>query len=268
MGDAWRLAGAIQTAEGTRVLELAGVFREEYLPAGDLRLYLLGLRDVDFSAAMPGRYTIFGRHNSSGTYTLSGSAPQIPTTPDASPALTETILWALPGTLRQMWNCRLDLHGRPGPRLGGDPLFHGPVPRDPAEKKPAGRIIPAEVVTEDFSLLPHAQTGRPELERLAILLRPARWGGVQEYDPAEQIFSLPSGPGGQGHSSQSGTGKWKAVVDVLERLVQEKTRRSPGSRSFWNAWRENGRLCLYPIECFTNWGGDAMNQCLNTMEAA
>ena len=131
------------------------------------------------------------------------------------------------------------------------------MPRDPAEKSPPGEIIPAEAVTEDFSLLlPSSRTGRPEPERLAIL-RPARWE-AQEYDPVEQIFSLRL-------LDREDRDIWvtvryreqeKAVVEVLEGLVQEKTPASAGLPVFFGSlWRENGRLCLYPIECFTNWEG-------------
>ena len=255
MGDAWRLAGAIQTAEGTRVLEPAGVFREEYLPAGDLRLYLLGLRDVDFSSGYAGTVYYFWETQQQRYYTYRDLRPKFY---DArrQPSPTETILWALPGTLRQMWNCRLDLHGARATAAGtlsSTAQCRGTL----LKKSPPGGIIPAEAVTEDFSLLlPRSQTGRPELERLAIL-RPARWE-AQEYDPAEQIFSLRL-------LDREDRDIWvtvryremeKAVVDVLERLVQEKTSAPAGLPVFFGTlWRENGRLCLYPIECFTNWEG-------------
>ena len=48
----------------------------------------------------------------------------------------------------------------------------------------------------------------------------------------------------------------KAVVEVLEGLVQEKTPASAGLPVFFGSlWQENGRLCLYPIEYFSNWEG-------------
>ena len=255
MGDAWRLAGALQTAEGLRVLELAGVFREEYLPVGDLRLYLLGLQEVDLASGYAGTVYYFWETQQQRYYTYRDLRPKFY---DArrQPGPAETILWALPGTLRQMWNCRLDLHDARATAAGA--LSSTAQCRGTLLKKsPPGEIIPAEAVTEDFSLLlPSSRTGRPEPERLAIL-RPARWE-AQEYDPVEQIFSLRL-------LDREDRDIWvtvryreqeKAVVEVLEGLVQEKTPASAGLPVFFGSlWRENGRLCLYPIECFTNWEG-------------
>lgn len=137
MGDAWRLAGALQTAEGLRVLELAGVFREEYLPVGDLRLYLLGLQEVDLASGYAGTVYYFWETQQQRYYTYRDLRPKFY---DArrQPGPAETILWALPGPCARcgtaVWTSTT-----PGPRGCGSPLLHGPVPRDPAEKKPAGR---------------------------------------------------------------------------------------------------------------------------------
>ncbi len=74
MGDAWRLA-APQTAEGLRVLELAGVFREEYLPVGICGSISWAFRKSILPAAMPERYIILG--DTAAVLHLSGPAPQI-----------------------------------------------------------------------------------------------------------------------------------------------------------------------------------------------
>ena len=144
--------------KGRVYLELAGVFREEYLPAGDLRLYLLGLRDVDFSSGYAGTVYYFWETQQQRYYTYRDLRPKFY---DArrQPSPTETILWALPGTLRQMWNCRLDLHGARATAAGtlsSTAQCRGTL----LKKSPPGGIIPAEAVTEDFSLLPPTQPDR------------------------------------------------------------------------------------------------------------
>ena len=93
-----------------------------------------------------------------------------------------------------------------------------------------------------------------ELDRLAIL-RPHR-GELQDYDRVEQRFSLRL-------LDKAKRDIWltvryrekeRAVVETLEQLAGQ-WKRNPSLRPvfFGELYRENNRLCLSPIECFTNW---------------
>lgn len=257
MADVWRLSGALRTAEGKRALELAGVFREEYQTVGDLRLYLLGLRRVDLQSGYAGTVYYFWDVDRRRFYAYRDLRPKF-YEGRRRPRPAETVVWELPGTLRQVWNCRLDLHGAratAGGNLSSTAQCRGTL----LKKTPPGAVIPAEAVTEDFSrLLPQSRPGTGALERLAIL-RPARWER-QEYDRAEQVFSLRL-------LDREARDIWltvryreseKEVVDALEGLIREGERASARPPVFFGElWRENGRLCLYPIECFTDWEGGA-----------
>ena len=110
---------------------------------------------------------------------------------------------------------------------------------------------------EDFSsLLARSRPGLGELKRLAIL-RP-QCGELQEYDRVEQRFSLRLLDG-------AGRDVWlvvryregmQAVLEVLEQLADQWEQNPDLRPVFFGAlYRERDRLCLYPIECFTNWEG-------------
>ena len=101
-----------------------------------------------------------------------------------------------------------------------------------------------------------SRSGLGELDRLAIL-RPRR-GERQEYDRVEQRFTLRLLDG-------VGWGIWltvryrersQAVVEAPEKLT-DQWEQDPNLRPvfFGALYREEGRLCLYPIECFTSWEG-------------
>ena len=257
MAGVWRLSGALRIVEGKRALELAGVFREEYQTVGDLRLYLLGLRQVDLQSGYAGTVYYFWELDRRRFYAYRDLRPKF-YEGRRRPWSAETTLWELPGTLRQAWNCRLDLHSAratAGGNLSSTAQCRGTL----LNKAPPGAVIPAEMVTEDFSrLLPQSRPGTGEIERLAIL-RPARWE-PQEYDRTEQVFSLRL-------LDREARDIWltvryreseKEVVEALERLIREGERACARPPVFFGElWRENGRLCLYPIECFTDWEGGA-----------
>lgn len=255
MSVVWRLASALQKASHQDALQLAGTFRDEYQAVGNLHLYLLGLREVDLAGGYAGTIYYFWETQKHRYYAYRDLRPKFYEDRRRS-APTETILWELPGTLRQAWNCRLDLTGA---RVSGEGNLsatnqcRGTL----LQKIPPGAVIPPAAITEDFSsLLPRSHPSLGELDRLAVL-RPYH-GEFQEYDRVEQRFTLRL-------LDFAGRDIWltvryreeeRAVVEALEQLASQWNQ-NPNLRPvfFGILYREDVRLCLYPIECFTNWEG-------------
>ena len=255
MSAVWCLASALQTAPEQEALRLAGTFRDEYQPIGNLHLYLLGLQGVDLAGGYAGTVYYFWETQKHRYYAYRDLRPKF-YEGRRQPGPTETILWELPGTLRQAWNCRLDLTGA---RVSGEGNLSATTQCRGTllQKSPPGLVLPPSAVEEDFSSqLPRSRPGLGELDRLAIL-RPRR-GERQEYDRVEQRFTLRLLDGG-------GRDVWltvryregkQAMMEALEQLAGQWEQNSDLRPVFFGAlYREGGRLCLYPIECFTNWEG-------------
>ena len=255
MSAVWRLASALGTALEQEALGLAGTFRDEYQPVGGLRLYLLGLQGVDLAGGYAGTVYYFWETQKHRYYAYRDLRPKFYEDRRQTGPL-EAVLWDLPGTLRQLWNCRIDLAGARASgegNLSATTQCRGTL----LQKCPPGAVIPAGAVAEDFSpLLPRSRPGLGELERLAIL-RPRR-GERQEYDRVKQRFTLRllDGAGRDIWLTVRYRERSQAVVEALERLT-DQWEQSPHLRPvfFGSLYREEGRLCLYPIECFTNWEG-------------
>ena len=256
MSAVWRLASALRTAPEPGGVQLAGAFREEYQGVGDLRLYLLGLREVDLAGGYAGTVYYFWETQKHRYYAYRDLRPQF-YEGRRRPVPIEAILWELPGTLRQAWNCRIDLTGA---RVSGEGSLSATTQCRGTllQKTPPGLVLPLAAVEEDFSaLLPRSRPGLGELDRLAIL-RPHR-GECQEYDRVEQRFTLRllDGAGRISRGSLSATGRergrwWKPWSGWL----------AGGSRSLICGLCSLGRPteqtagCVSnPIQCFTNWEG-------------
>ena len=125
------------------------------------------------------------------------------------------------------------------------------------QKSPPGLVIPPSAVAEDFStLLTRSRPGMGELKRLAIL-RPHR-GEPQEYDRVEQRFTLRLMDGAERDVwlTVRYRERERAVVEALEQLAGQWEQNPDLQPVFFGMlYREDGRLCLYPIECFTDWEG-------------
>ena len=251
----WRLASALRAATEQEALRLAGTFREEYQAVGSLHLYLLGLQEVELAGGYGGTVYYFWETQKHRYYAYRDLRPRF-YEGNRQSGHAETVLWELPGTLRQMWNCRLDLTGA---RVGGEGNLSATAQCRGTllQKTPPGLVLPASAVQEDFSLLlPRSRPGVGELERLAIL-RPRR-GEPQEYDRVEQRFTLRllDGAGRDIWLTARYRDGRQAMMEALERLA-ERWAQSPALRPvfFGALYREGGRLCLHPIECFDNWEG-------------
>lgn len=253
LSRAFRLAQALETADGEAAAQLAGTFREDYLPVGRLELYLLGLRAFS------------GRSGYSGTiyYFWEGSAHRFYTFSDLRPTFYEgsarrrgdAAPWGLPCTLRQARGCALELTGARATRSGGLSSTEQCSGVLLGHREPE-RAFPREEIYTDFARLlaersaPHA----PELERLAVL-RPTRCE-TQEYDRVRQVFSLRLLDG-------AGRDIWLEVgykeeaakrMEQMETLAQQ-LQSCPTLRPvfFGILYREGDRLKLSPIEGFTHW---------------
>lgn len=255
MSAVWRLASALRMAPEQEALQLAGTFRDEYQVVGSLHLYLLGLREVDLAGGYAGIVYYFWETQKHRYYAYRDLRPKFYEGRRRSTPL-ETILWELPGTLRQAWNCRLDLTGA---RVSGDGNLSATTQCRGMllQKSPPGSVIPPSAVAEDFStLLTRSRPGMGELERLAIL-RPHR-GEPQEYDRVEQRFTLRLMDGAERDvwlTVRYREGE-RAVVEALEQLAGQWEQNPDLQPVFFGMlYREDGRLCLYPIECFTDWEG-------------
>ena len=255
LSEVWRLASALQTAPEQEARRLAGAFREEYQAVGSLRLYLLGLQEVELAGGYAGTVYYFWETQKHRYYAYRDLRPQFYEGSRQS-GHTETILWELPGTLRQLWNCRIDLTGA---RVGGEGNLSSTAQcrGTLVQKTPPGSVLPPQAVEEEFSsLLPRSRPGLGELERLAIL-RPQR-GEQQPYDTVEQRFALRLLDG-------AGRDVWltvrfregrQAMLEALEQLAGQWEQNPALRPVFFGAlYREGGRLCLHPIECFTDWEG-------------
>ena len=253
MSEVWRLASALQTASEQDAIQLAGTFRDEYQAVGNLHLYLLGLREVNLVGGYAGTVYYFYETQKHQYYTYRDLRPQFYEEKNLYGS-KEIILWDLPGTLRQAWNCYIDLSGArvsEEGNLSATSQCRGIL----LQKSPPGSAVPSSAVTEDFSsLLSRSHPDMGELDRLAIL-RPHR-GELQDYDRVEQRFSLRL-------LDKAKRDIWltvryrekeRAVVETLEQLAGQ-WKRNPSLRPvfFGELYRENNRLCLSPIECFTNW---------------
>lgn len=257
LSAAFRLAGALEAADGEAASSLAGAFRDDYLPVGDLKLYLLGLREFSGRSGYAGTIYYFWERDARRFYTFTHVRP---TFYEGEPRrrAAAAVPWGLPCPLHQAWNCSLDLTRAKATRTGNlsaseqcQATLLGP--------SGPGCVYPGECVYTDFALLfeersaPHT----PERERLAVV-RPQRCE-PQPYDRVQQRFSmrLLDGMGRDLWLEVHYKKEEDKVVDRLEQLAGSLEGTSRLSPVFFGVvYREDDRLKLYPIEFFTEWGDD------------
>ncbi len=250
---AFRLASALEEADGETLRTLAGTFREDYVPVGNLKLYLLGMREFSGRGGYEGAIYYFWEREAHRFYTFSDLRPTFYEGPPRRRSAAAP--WGLPCPLRQAWNRGLDLTGAKANRTGGLSSTQQCTAALLAPQPP-GAVFPEEEMITDFSRLleersaPHA----PEISRLAVV-RPARCR-AQDYDTVGQVFSMEL-------LDQEGRDLWLTVryrkeeakvVDILEQLAR-RLQNEEGLRPvfFGVVYREGDRLKLYPIECFLRW---------------
>lgn len=252
---ALRLAGALVAADEKSAPSLAGTFRDDYLPVGDLKLYLLGMREFSGRSGYAGTIYYFWERNAHQFYTFTHARPTF-YEQETRRRISAAVPWGLPCPLHQAWNFSLDLSGAKATRTGNLSAseqcqatlldFHDP-----------GCVYPEECVFTDFALLfaQHSTPHTPEQERLAVV-HPLRCE-PQPFDMVQQLFTMRL-------LDDKGRDLWlevrykkeeAKVVKMLEGLADSLKRKPLLSPFFFGiVYRENDRLKLYPIEFFTEWG--------------
>ena len=252
---AYRLAGALESADGETAPALAGTFRDEYLPAGDLKLYLLGFREFSGRSGYAGTIYYFWERDAHRFYTYTHVRPTF-YEKEARRRFSPAVPWGLPCPLHQVWNFALDLTNAKATRTGNLSASEQ-CQAVLLDSRDPGNIYPQELIYTDFSLLleqcsaPHAS----ERERLAVIL--PRRCEPQPYDTVQQRFTmcLLDDKGRDILLEVRYKKEEEKVVERLERLADNLKGDPLLSPVFFGiVYREDDRLKLYPIEFFTEWG--------------
>lgn len=247
LSHAWRLASSLESADDETMRRLAGTFREDYERSKDLKLYLLGYRDVGGGGYAGKAYYFFERN----THEFYCYRDIRPTFYEKQRRYGEAAPWDLPCTLKQAWNCAIDLsnpkinasNGLSATKECKATLIGHKEPRE---------VIPQEIIVTDFeSLLPLSSPRRREAERL-VLLWPCGWER-QEFDHVAQRYTLRlfDGAGRDIFVEVRYRKSEEGVVRTLETLEQTM---DPGTVFFGEIYRDEDKLKLYPIEVFTDRG--------------
>ena len=250
---AFRLAGALEAADGETAPVLAGTFRDDYLPAGELKLYLLGFREFSGRSGYAGTIYYFWERDAHLFYTFTHVRPTF-YEKNTNRRFSPAVPWGLPCPLHQVWNFALDLTRAKATRTGNLSASEQ-CQATLLDSYDPGVVYPRDLICTDFSLLLEQRSGprAPERDRLAVV-RPRRCE-PQPYDTVQQRFTMRL-------LDDKGRDLWlevrykkeeEKVVGRLEQLAGSLN----GTLSpvfFGIVYREDDRLKLYPIEFFTEWG--------------
>lgn len=255
LSAAFRLAGALEAADGDTAPSLAGTFRDEYLPVGGLKLYLLGMRAFSGRNGYAGTIYYFWERYAHQFYTFSHVRPTF-YEKEARRRPAAAVPWGLPCPLHQAWNHSLDLTNAKATRTGSLSATEQ-CQATLLDLRDPGCVYPEERVCTNFALLleRHSTPHIPERERLAVV-RP-HCCQPQPYDTVQQrsTLRLLDGAGRDLWVEVRYQKEEAKVVDLLERLAGS-LKEDPLLRPvfFGIVYREGERLKLYPIEFFTKWG--------------
>lgn len=250
LSRAFRLASAMECAEGAQLRRLAGVFREEYTRTKDLKLYLLGLRENVGRSGYGGTIYYFYERDTHEFYTFRDLRPNYydtkRRTPDAAP-------WDLPCTLRKAWNCAFDVKG---PRVNASNNLSATRDSEAVylgSAKP-WLVVEKDSICTDFSeLVEKSAANRREIDRL-VVLRP-KMVQLRQFDSVEQVFSMDL------YDAESRdirlevrySEKEEGVIRMLETLSRQVQLGICPPVFFGEVYREGSRIKFYPIEFFTEW---------------
>ena len=247
---AYRLAAMLETADKETMRSLAGVFREDYERSADLKLYLLGLREYTGHSGYEGTIYYFIERETFRFYCYRDLRPSyydraVRRAPSVSP-------WDLPCTLKQAWNCAMDLSNPKVNTSGGLSATKDCKATHLGHREP-WEVVPADMIMSDFeALLPISSPRNRELERL-VLLRPERWE-QQEYDTVNQRYAMRL-------FDKDGRDIWlevryekkeAPVIQTLESMAKQlKAHEKPVF--FGEIYRDGDKLKFYPIEYYLHW---------------
>lgn len=251
LGRAFRLASAMECAEGPELRRLAGVFREEYSRMADLKLYLLGLREYIGRSGYGGTVYYFYERDTGEFYTFRDLRPNYYETKrraaDAAP-------WDLPCTLRKAWCCALDLKD---PRVNDSGNLSATKDTNAiwlGSAKP-WLVVKEESIIRDFSeLVERSGSNRNEIDRL-VVIKP-QTAELREFDSVEQVFSMGlfDGQGRDIRLEVRYSKQEEGVVRMLDALA-DRIRSGGAIPVFFGILSRDGDLIkFYPIEYFTEWG--------------
>ena len=250
LSRAFRLASAMERAEGPDLRKLAGTFRDEYSRVKDLKLYLLGLREYVGRSGYGGTIYYFYERDTHEFYTFRDLRPDYyetkRRTPDAAP-------WGMPCTLRKAWNCALDLKG---PRVNDSRNLSATKDSEAVylgSAKP-WLVVERESVCTDFStLVERSNPNKREIDRL-VVIKPQKVE-LRKFDSVEQLFSmgLYDDAGRDIRLGVRYSEKEEGVIRMLEELERQVRRGQRPPVFFGAVYREENLLKFYPIEYFTDW---------------
>lgn len=255
LSAAFRLAGALEAADQETAPSLAGTFRDDYLPVGGLKLYLLGMREFSGRSGYAGTIYYFWEREARQFYTFTHVRPTF-YEGETRRRSSAAVPWGLPCPLHQAWNHSLNLANAKATRTGNLSASEQCQATLLGSCAP-GQVYPEECVCADFAQLleAHSAPHTPERERLAVV-RPQRCE-PQPYDTVQQRFSMRL-LDGKGRDLWLEVRYQKEEAKVVDRLERLADRLSGGPRLspvfFGSVCREGDRLKLYPIEFFTEWG--------------
>lgn len=251
LSGAYRLAAAMERAEGPELRGLAGVFREDYSRIGDLKLYLLGLREYVGRSGYGGTIYYFLERETREFYTFRDLRPNYYENTrrrqDAAP-------WSMPCTLRKAWNCALDLKG---PRVNASNNLSATQDTEAVflgSAKP-WLVVPDDMICRDFeTLVERSAPGKREIDRL-VVLKPEKLV-LRPFDAVEQVFSMDllDEKGRDIRLEVRYSAQEEDVIRMLEALQRQDPARPPVF--FGLVYREGDLLKCYPIEYFTDWEVD------------
>ena len=248
LSRSYRLAAAMENAEGPELRKLAGVFREEYSRTADLKLYLLGLREYVGRSGYGGTIYYFFERDTQEFYTFRDLRPNYYETrrrkQDAAP-------WGMPCTLRKAWNCAMDLKG---PKVNDS---HNLSASQDTEAVYLGSakpwlVVPDSALCRDFdSLVERSDPKRKEIDRL-VVLKPQRME-LRQFDAVEQVFSMDlfDDHGRDIRLEVRYSEQEEDVIRMLEALKAQPADRPPVFLGI--LYREGELLKCYPIEYFKDW---------------
>ena len=255
---AWKLG---QAGEEKEVREMAGSFRTEYEPCPTLTMALLGEREFHGDSGYAGTIYYFWEMNQQRFYTYTWVRPVFYDQPSRRKNTGyHPAPWQLEGEMGGLYEKKLELHGGRASRerrLSSSEQSRALI---------LGTVKPWECLGpknqyEDFEKMfqekrPFFPDG-PEADRVVLVV--PKGYRTQEYDKIRQVFRLIL-LDGQGRSMVLEVKYRKEeerVVKALEQFVrslEEKTETEAAVLGI--CYVEEGRLKLYPIEIYRNWGGE------------
>ena len=250
-----------QAGEEKEFRELAGSFRTEYEPCPALTLTLLGEREFHGDSGYAGTIYYFWEMNQQQFYTYTWVRPVFY---DQHSRRKNTgyhpAPWQLEGEMGGLYEKKLELQGG---RASGDRRLSS---SEQSRAVILGTVKPWECLDpknqyEDFEKIfqekrPFFPEG-PESDRVVLVV--PKGYRTQEYDKIRQVFRLIL-LDGQGRSMVLEVKYRKEeerVVKALEQFVRSLEEKGDTKAAVLGiCYVEEGRLKLYPIEIYRNWGGE------------